>query len=166
MTSDGKQAYYNMEQKHRKENAAGLRQLTHTQSMALAVGAVMMVAGVGGVVFGSLAGLTFVKIATVVFAVGAILFALMQMMQVYEGTDIVIRRLRRIMVIGDVCFILAALLMVESNFHILFPYIATSVEGYNAWVHYVYNNWVVALLIAAILEMYTTHRIASELKKR
>ena len=144
----------------------GLRQLSQPQSMALAIGAVMMVVGVGGVVFGSLAGMTVVKIATVMFAIGAILFAVMQMMQVYEGKSIVIRRLRRIMVIGDVCFILAALLMVESNFQVLFPYIATSIEGYNAWVHYVYNNWVIALLIAAILEMYTTHRIASEMKKQ
>lgn len=144
----------------------GLRQLSRPQSMALAVGAVMMVVGVGGVVFGSLAGMTVVKIATVVFAIGAIVFAVMQMMQVYEGKSIVIRRLRRIMVIGDVCFVLAALLMVESNFQVLFPYIATSIEGYNAWVHYVYNNWVIALLIAAILEMYTTHRIASEMKKQ
>ena len=83
----------------------------------------------------------------------------------YDGKDIVIRRLRRIMVIGDMCFILAALLMLESNLQILFPLVATTVDGYNAWVHYVYNNWVVALLVAAILEMYTTHRISSELKK-
>ena len=88
-----------------------------------------------------------------------------QMAQTYEGNNFVIRRLRRIMVIGDVCFIIAALLMIESNFRILFPYMATTIEGYTSWVKYVYNNWVVALLIAAIIEMYTTHRIAHELNK-
>ena len=143
----------------------GLKSLNKTQQMIFAAGAVMMVLGVGGVVLGAPLGLTFIRVATVVFAIGAVAFAAMQMMQTYDGKDIVIRRLRRIMVIGDACFILAALLMLESNLQILFPLVATTVDGYNAWVHYVYNNWVVALLVAAILEMYTTHRISSELKK-
>ncbi len=143
----------------------GLKPLNKTQQMIFAAGAVMMVLGVGGVVLGAPLGLTFIRVATVVFAIGAVAFAAMQMMQTYDGKDIVIRRLRRIMVIGDMCFILAALLMLESNLQILFPLVATTVDGYNAWVHYVYNNWVVALLVAAILEMYTTHRISSELKK-
>ena len=30
---------------------------------------------------------------------------------------------------------------------------------------YIHNNWVVLLLIAAIIEIYTTHRISNELKK-
>ncbi|MBQ3805995.1 MAG: hypothetical protein II844_09385 [Prevotella sp.] len=142
-----------------------MKPLNKTQQMIFAAGAVMMVLGVGGVVLGAPLGLTFIRVATVVFAIGAVAFAAMQMMQTYDGKDIVIRRLRRIMVIGDMCFILAALLMLESNLQILFPLVATTVDGYNAWVHYVYNNWVVALLVAAILEMYTTHRISSELKK-
>ena len=132
------------------------------------VGAAMMVLGVGGVVFGGLASanaVTIVKIATVVYSIGAVLFAAIQMSQTYEGNNIVIRRLRRIMVMGDICFIIAALLMIENNFMILFPYMARTIDGYNNWIHYVYNNWVVALLIAAILEMYTTHRISYETKK-
>lgn len=142
------------------------RPLALWQTWLLAAGALMMVLGVCGVIFGGGAGLAFVKVCTVVFAVGAVCFASMQMMQVYNGNDMTLRRLRQIMIIGNVCFILAALLMVESNFQILFPYVATTIDGYNGWVHYVYNNWVIALLIAAILQMYTTHRIASELKKR
>lgn len=149
-----------------KAGQSGFRTLTRQQSGLLAVGALMMVLGVGGVIFGGSMGLTFVKVCTIVFTVGAVTFALMQMMQTYNGNDMTLRRLRQIMIIGNVCFILAALLMVESNFQILFPYVATTIDGYNGWVHYVYNNWVIALLIAAILQMYTTHRIASELKKR
>lgn len=139
--------------------------MSQTQSLVFAAGAAMMVLGVCGVVFGSFAGITFVRIATVVFALGAVAFAVMQMLQTYDGGSITIRRLRHIMVIGDVCFIIAALLMVESNFHFVYPLMAQTVEGRNAWLHYIYNNWVVALLIAAILEMYTTHRISCELKK-
>ena len=37
--------------------------------------------------------------------------------------------------------------------------------GYYTYIEYVYNKWVVLLLIAAILEVYTTHRLDSELKK-
>lgn len=156
-----------MEQRSSNDNKhQGLRTLSQTQSTILAIGAAMMVLGVGGVVLGSMAGVTFVRVSAVLFAVGAVAFALMQMMQTYEGSSFVIRRLRRIMVIGDVCFIIAALLMIESNFHFVFPFMAKTIDGYNAWVHYVYNNWVIALLIAAIIELYTTHRIASELKKQ
>lgn len=145
-----------------------MKQLTRCQATILVVGAVLMVLGAGGVIFGSAIGASsevVVKIATIFFAIGAVLFAAMQLQQTYVGNNFVVRRLRRIMVLGDICFLLAAILMVESNFRILFPYVATSIDGYTGWVRYVYNNWVVALLIAAILEMYTTHRIAHELNK-
>ena len=114
-----------------KAGQSGFRTLTRQQSGLLAAGALMMVLGVGGVIFGGSMGLTFVKVCTIVFAVGAVTFALMQMMQTYNGNDMTLRRLRQIMIIGNVCFILAALLMVESNFQILFPYVATTIDGYN-----------------------------------
>ena len=137
-----------------------MRELSRTQTIVMAAGALLMVIGVGCVVFGMI-----VPVATILFAIGAIAFASMQMMQVYEGNSIVVRRLRRTMIMGDLCFVIAALLMLESNFRILFPYVATTMEGYNNWVRVVHNNWVVALLIAAIIEMYTTHRISYELSK-
>jgi len=34
-----------------------------------------------------------------------------------------------------------------------------------SYLQYVYNKWVVTLLIAAILQLYTTHRISQELEK-
>lgn len=126
----------------------------------MALGALMMVIGIGCVVFAIA-----VKITTIVFAVGAVLFASMQMQQTYSGNSITIKRLRRTMVFGDICFILAAMLMIETNYRIVFPFVATTMEGYNNWVHIVYNNWVVLMLIGAMLEMYTTHRISYELKK-
>jgi hypothetical protein len=33
------------------------------------------------------------------------------------------------------------------------------------YLQYVYNKWVITLLIAAILQLYTTHRISHELEK-
>lgn len=67
---------------------------------------------------------------------------------------------------GHIFFIAAALLMLENAFQFLLPeFMESGIEGYNVYVHYIYNNWVVALLVAAVIELYTTHRISSELKK-
>lgn len=137
-----------------------MKELNTVQSAIFALGAFLMVLGVAGVVTGFL-----VQPATICFTIGSIAFALMQLQQSYEGNSITIKRLRRIMVIGDIAFVLAGLLMFENNFRLIYPFVATSIDGYNNWIHYVYNNWVVMLLIAAILEMYTTHRISYELKK-
>lgn len=140
-----------------------MKQLSKIQSIVLALGALLMVVGTGCVVFGLVP-----EVAAILFAIGAVMFVAMQAQQVYGGSSITIKRLRRTMLFGDACFILSALLMLENVFRILFlniSYFNATVEGYNAYVTYVNNNWVVALLIAAIIEMYTTHRIASELKK-
>ena len=90
----------------------------------------------------------------------------MQMMQTYSGNNFTIRRLRRIMVTGDVLFIVSALLMVENSYALLLPvFMKLFPDGYNYYVTYVHNNWVLLLLVAAMLEIYTTHRISSELAK-
>ena len=34
-----------------------------------------------------------------------------------------------------------------------------------SYIKYVHNNWVVVLLVAAVLQLYTSHRIANELEK-
>jgi hypothetical protein len=96
--------------------------------------------------------------APYVFAVGAVCFASMQMLQRYEGQNFVIRRLRRIMLLSDVLFLVAALLMLanQGNFFGL---------SYITYIQYVYNKWVVVLLIAAILQLYAIHRIGHELEK-
>ena len=96
--------------------------------------------------------------APYLFAVGALSFASMQMLQRYEGRSVVIRRLRRIMLLSDVMFLVSAVLMFASQgnvFHL----------DHITYLQYVYNKWVVTLLIAAVLQLYTTHRIDHELEK-
>ena len=134
--------------------------MSKVQNYIFLSGAVMMVAGVGCKIFGF-----FPDIMTIVFTLGCICFALMQMSQVYDGSNMTIRRLRHIMVFGDICFILAGILMLEDTYKLIFPYMATSIDGYNNYVHYIYNNWVVALLVGAVIELYTTHRMAYEFRK-
>lgn len=124
------------------------------------LGACLMVAGVGMFVF------DVSSIACWVFAVGAVAFSVMQALQEYEGNSLTVRRLRRIMLIGDMFFVLSALLMIENANRYLLPYFTErGIVGYNAYVQYIHNNWVVTLLVAAIIELYTTHRISNELEK-
>ncbi len=137
-----------------------MRQLTKPESIVFILGGIAMVAGAGCFVFALLP-----KAAAVVFLVGAVMFAAMQARQRYDGRSITLRRLRRIMLIGDALFVLSGLLLVEQAFHFILPRMATSIEGYNMYLRLFLNNWVVTLLIAAFLEMYTMHRISYELKK-
>ena len=128
-----------------------MRQLTKVQSIIYLVGGLLMVIGAG-------ASLLAWSPAPYVFAVGAVCFASMQMLQRYEGQNFVIRRLRRIMLLSDVLFLVAALLMLANQGNIFGL-------SYITYIQYVYNKWVVVLLIAAILQLYATHRIGHELEK-
>ena len=119
--------------------------------MLFLFGAVLMVVGAGASLLGW-------SVAPYLFAVGALGFTSMQMLQRYEGQSFVIRRLRRIMLLSDVLFLVSAVLMFASQGNVFRL-------DYITYLQYVYNKWVVTLLIAAVLQLYTTHRIANELEK-
>ena len=128
-----------------------MKQLSNIETAILLIGGLLMVVGAGGSMF-------LQSWAAYIFAPGALLFAAMQMRQSYEGNIFTIRRLRRIQLTSDVLFMLAGLLMLanQSNFF-----------GINLllYIKYVHNNWIVVLLVAAILQLYASHRIANELEK-
>lgn len=128
-----------------------MKQLSKTETLLMLLGGLLMVIGSG-------ASLFLQSWAPYVFAPGSLLFAAMQMRQTYEGTNFIIRRLRRIMLISDVLFLIAALMMFANQANFL---------GLNflIYIKYVHNNWIVILLLAAILQLYTSHRIANELEK-
>ena len=64
----------------------------------------------------------------------------------------------RILIISDVLFLVAALLMFANEGNFL------GIQ-YLSYIKYVHNNWIVVLLVAAILQLYASHRIANELEK-
>lgn len=100
------------------------------------------------------------------FLIGAAAFASMQILQSYDGQNHTVRRLRRILTVGDVLFIVSALFMIEDTYHILLPkFCSWWQNGYYRYLSYIHNNWVVLLLVAAIIELYATHRIAHELEQ-
>ena len=128
-----------------------MTQLSKLETAVLLLGGLLMVLGAGASMF-------LQSWAPYVFAPGALMFAAMQMRQRYEGTDFVVRRLRRMLLISDVLFLLSALLMLASQ---------TNFFGLNQlfYIKYVHNNWIVVLLVAAVLQLYVSHRIANELEK-
>ncbi len=134
-----------------------MKQLNKLQSIIYLFGGIIMVAGAGFYAF-----LLIQPIACWLMLVGAIAFALMQSRQRYFGTSLTIRRLCKIMSLAGCGFILAGFFMVEDSYHFLRPLFAGSLDSY---VNIFHHNWVILLLISAIIEMYTTHRISYELKK-
>ena len=133
-----------------------MKQLSKIQPIVFLVGGILMVIGAGSYVF------MFQRaVMSVVFLVGALCFALMQLEQRYDGQNVVIIRLRRIQIIADVLFILSGILMIDSHYMLLKPLFSS----YTDYIQYVYNKWIMTLLIAAILEIYTVHRLSSELEK-
>ena len=128
-----------------------MRQLSKAETLLMLLGGLLMVIGSGASLFVQ-------SWAPYVFAPGALLFAAMQMRQTYEGTNFTIRRLRRIMLISDVLFLIAALMMFANQANFLGL-------DFMLYIKYVHNNWIVILLVAAILQLYTSHRIANELEK-
>jgi hypothetical protein len=128
-----------------------MRQLSKWESYVMLLGGLLMVVGAG-------ANVLFCSWAPYVFAPGCLLFVAMQLRQRYEGKDFTIRRLRRIQIISDVLFLSAGLLMIANQSNFL------SIDQLS-YIKYVHNNWVVVLLMAAVLQLYTSHRIASELDK-
>lgn len=128
-----------------------MRQLSKLETALLLIGGLLMVIGSGASLFRQ-------SWVPYVFAPGALLFAAMQMRQSYEGTNFTIRRLRRIMLISDVLFLMAALMIFANQANFLGL-------DFLIYIKYVHNNWIVVLLLAAVLQLYTSHRIANELEK-
>ena len=128
-----------------------MKELNKLQTAIFLFGGMLMAVGAGTTLLGW-------GSAPYIFAIGALGFSSMQMQQRYEGQNFTIRRLRRMMLLSDVLFLVAALLMFASKGNFLGL-------SYITYIEYVYNKWVIVLLIAALLQLYSMHRIGSELEK-
>ena len=137
-----------------------MKQLTKIQSAIFLLGGVMMVVGAACFAFGFIYP-KMLLYTSWVFLLGNVLFSVMQAMQVYEGSSLVIHRLKRMQYIADIFFVLSGVSMVDT----VYAFARHWFDNYETYITYFYNKWVVFLLIAALLELYTTHRISNELKK-
>ncbi len=132
-----------------------MRQLSRLQTYIFLAGAVLMAIGAGACAF-----LVYPKIFAWVYLAGAVAFVAMQVEQRYEGTSFVIRRLRRIMLLSGIFFILAGISLLDTQYYFFKPLMPLQ-----TYLTYVYNKWVALLLAGALMQLYTTHRISNELQK-
>ena len=93
--------------------------------------------------FGAMLQITRWELAPVLYTIGAVMFAYVQVMSRYEGKNLIIRRLRRQQIIGAVLLVFAGVLMFVTR----------------------HNEWVLCLSAAAVLQLYTAFRIPSEMEK-
>ena len=104
-----------------------------------------IVQGVGAMLLlvGAMLQITRWELSPILYTIGAVMFAYVQVMTRYEGKNLIVRRLRRQQILGAVLLVFAGVLMFVTN----------------------HNEWVLCLTVAAILELYTAFRIPSELEK-
>ena len=104
-----------------------------------------IVQGVGAVLLlvGAMLQITRWELSPILYTIGAVMFAYVQVMSRYEGKNLIVRRLRRQQILGAVLLVFAGVLMFVTR----------------------HNEWVLCLTVAAILELYTAFRIPSELEK-
>lgn len=134
-----------------------MKQLNKIQSIIFLVGGMLMVVGAG-----CFALMWKQRVVCWIYLAGALMFVTMQILQSYEGRDITIRRLKRIQNMANILFLLAGILMADNVFGLFRPLFSNVVD----YINYLFNKWVVVLLVAAILEVYTVHRIDHELSKK
>ena len=104
-----------------------------------------IIQGVGAVLLlvGAMLQITRWELSPIIYTIGAVMFAYVQVMSRYEGKNLIVRRLRRQQILGAVLLVFAGVLMFVTR----------------------HNEWVLCLTVAAILELYTAFRIPSELEK-
>ena len=104
-----------------------------------------IIQGVGAVLLlvGAMLQITRWELSPVIYTLGAVMFAYVQVMSRYEGKNLIVRRLRRQQILGAVLLVFAGVLIFVTR----------------------HNEWVLCLTVAAILELYTAFRIPSELEK-
>jgi len=132
-----------------------MRPLSRTQTIVMLIGGILMAVGAGCCAF-----LWHQEIFSWVFLIGTIAFVSMQWQQRYDGDNMTIRRLRKIMIASGIFFLLAGLSLVDTHYHFLARFMS-----WQTYISYFYNKWVMLILAGAFLQLYSSHRISNELQK-
>ena len=132
-----------------------MKPLSRTQTIVMLVGGILMAVGAGCCAF-----LWHQEIFSWVFLIGTIAFVSMQWQQRYDGDNMTIRRLRKIMIASGIFFLLAGLSLVDTHYHFLARFMS-----WQTYITYFYNKWVMLILAGAFLQLYSSHRISNELQK-
>ena len=100
------------------------------------IGAVLLLVG-------AMLQITRWELAPVLYTIGAVMFAYVQVMSRYEGKNLIVRRLRCQQILGAMLLVLTGVLMFFTR----------------------HNEWILCLTVAAIIQLYTAYRIPAELEK-
>ena len=120
-----------------------IRELSSWENVLFRMGAILMLIGVTVHIFNA-------EISLFIYGIGAMLFSLMQLRAVYDGNDLNVIRLRRQQLFACLMFIGTAMCMSMQVYQYGFAR---------------RNEWVVALAIGCVLELYTAWRIPNALQK-
>ena len=120
-----------------------MKDLSPLENACFRIGALLMLVGAAIFIMYPTAGMY-------VYGVGALMFTLMQIRAEYLGRAITMIRLRRQQLLACCCFVLS-LVMMSMQLH--------------SWGPFRRQEWVVALTIGCVLELYTSFRIPQELEK-
>ena len=120
-----------------------MRELSPLENLCFRCGAILMLIGVSLYILSP-------TICLFVYGIGTLMFTLMQVRAEYLGRNLTIMRLRRQQLLGCCCFVLT-LVMMSMQLH--------------RWGPCHRQEWVIALTIGCVLELYTSFRIPQELKK-
>ena len=143
-----------------------MNQSSSIENILMLVSGLLLAAGAGCYAF-----LLLRPLAAVCFLAGAVGFCFIQQRQIValrRDGGLTLRRLCTIMTFAHVLFLLSGLLMIEEQYQPIGRWLAerdmTGGSRYISFVTLVYGKWVVMLLIASVLELYTTQRISAETK--
>ena len=120
-----------------------MKTLSKVQNIIFMLGAVLVLTGAATYVTGW-------TLSFYLYTAGACAFASMQLAAGYEGRNLVLRRLRVQQILGALMLLVTAVLMAMHTFQFGFAR---------------RNEWMVALTIACVLELYTAFRIPAEWEK-
>ena len=120
-----------------------MKKLNKIQSLVFMFGACL-------ILIGAMLGITRSPLSPYIYSVGAVCFSSMQLAASYEGSNIVLRRLRRQQIIGAVLLLLNGIPMFMNFYNFGFAR---------------NNEWILVLTIASVLELYSAFRIPAEEEK-
>lgn len=100
---------------------------------------------IGGIllVVGAALYITQWTLAPYIYIIGAFMFGAMQMLDRYNGRNLVLRRLRRQQLLGAIALMLTGVLMFTCR----------------------HNEWILCMLVGCLVELYTAFRIPQEYEK-
>lgn len=120
-----------------------MKELTTAENLCFRTGAILMLIGAALNMFQPTHSMF-------VYGIGTLMFTLMQVKAEYLGRDLTVLRLRRQQLLACACFVIALVMMSMQQ---------------HQWGPCRRREWLIALTVGCILELYTSFRIPQELNK-